>query len=129
MRAPSDVATVAQSATVPYSATSRANVVSGRVRSSSGAPARLLGRIGLTDETSRQALVAFLQTPRYEVLPTESVEELVLAHVPKEVTLTITASPPRGLDATASLAESLATHGYQAVPDIAARTIRDQADL
>ncbi len=104
-------------------------MVSGRVRSSSGAPARLLGRIGLTDETSRQGLIAFLRTPRYEVLPTESVEELVVAHVPKEVTLTITASPRRGLDATVSLAESLAKHGYQVVPHISARLIRDQAHL
>jgi len=104
-------------------------VVNGRVRSGPGAPTRLLGRIGLTDETSRQGLIAFLQSPRYEVLPTESVEELVVAHVPKEVTLTITASPRRGIDATVSLAESLAKHGYQVVPHISARLIRDQAHL
>ena len=104
-------------------------MVSGRVRSTSGTPARLLGRIGLTDEASRQGLISFLRTPRYEVLPTESVEELVLANVPKEVTLTITASPRRGLDATISLAESLAKHGYQVVPHISARLIKDQAHL
>ena len=104
-------------------------MVSGRVRSGPGAPTRLRGRIGLTDETSRQGLIAFLKSPRYEVLPTESVEELVVAHVPKEVTITITASPRRGIDATVSLAESLAKHGYQVVPHISARLIRDQAHL
>jgi methylenetetrahydrofolate reductase (NADPH) len=104
-------------------------VVSGRVRSGPGASARLLGRIGLTDETSRQGLIAFLQAPRYEVLPTEDVEELVLAHVPKEVTVTITASPRRGIEATVSLAERLAKHGYHVVPHISARLIRDQAHL
>jgi len=99
------------------------------VRSGPGASARLLGRIGLTDETSRQGLIAFLRAPRYEVLPTEDVEELVLAHVPKEVTVTITASPRRGIEATVSLAERLAQHGYQVVPHISARLIRDQAHL
>jgi methylenetetrahydrofolate reductase (NADPH) len=63
------------------------------------------------------------------VLPTETVEQLVVAHVPKEVTLTITASPRRGIDATVSLAERLAKHGYQVVPHVSARLIRDQAHL
>jgi len=122
-------ARVAHSATVPYSATSRAKVVIGRARSGLAAPARLLGRIGLTDETSRQGLITFLQAPRYEVLPTEEVEAIVVAHVPKDVTMTITASPRRGIDATLSLAERLAKHGYQVVPHLSARLIRDQSHL
>src|SRR4029077_2213445 len=117
------------SATVPYSATKRANVVSGRVRSNPGAPPRLRARIGLTDETSRQGLISFLGSPRYEVLPTEGVETLVTTSVPKEVTVTITASPRRGIDATISLAEALAKHGYQVVPHISARLIKDRAHL
>lgn len=103
--------------------------MSGRARSGPGAPAKLLGRIGLSDETTRQGLVTFLTAPRYEVLPTEEVEQLVLAHVPPEVTITITASPRRGIDATVSLAERLAANGYQVVPHISARLIRDQAHL
>ena len=122
-------ARVAHSATVPYSATSRARVVIGRARSGFAAPARLLGRIGLTDETSRKGLISFLQAPRYEVLPTEDIEALVVAHVPKDVTMTITASPRRGIEATIALAERLAKHGYQAVPHLSARLIRDQAHL
>ncbi len=104
-------------------------MVSGRARSVPGASAKLLGRIGLTDETSRQGLINFLRAPRYEVLPTEDVEELVLAHVPHEVTVTITASPRRGIEATMSLAERLAGHGYQVVPHISARLIKDEAHL
>jgi methylenetetrahydrofolate reductase (NADPH) len=104
-------------------------VVSGRARSSAGASARLRGRIGLTDETTRQGLINFLHHPRYEVLPTEGVEELVVAHVPHEVTVTITASPRRGIEATVSLAERLAKHGYQVVPHISARLIRDETHL
>ena len=91
--------------------------------------ARLLGRIGLNDETSRQGLINFLRAPRYEVLPTEDVEDLVLAHVPHDVTITITASPRRGIDATVSLAERLARSGYKVVPHISARLIRDEEHL
>jgi methylenetetrahydrofolate reductase (NADPH) len=91
--------------------------------------ARLLGRIGLNDETSRQGLINFLRAPRYEVLPTEDVEDLLLAHVPHDVTITITASPRRGIDATVSLAERLAKHGYQVVPHISARLIRNETHL
>ena len=88
-------------------------MVSGRARSAVGAP----------------GLVGFLSTPRYEVLPTEDIEELVLRHVPQDVTITITASPRRGIEATISLAERLAERGYQVVPHISARLIRDQEHL
>jgi len=103
--------------------------VNGRPRAGPGAPARLLGRIGLTDETSRQGLIRFLQAPRYEVLPTDDAEELVVEHVPHDVTITVTASPRRGIEATIALAENLAAHGYQVVPHLSARLIRDQAHL
>jgi methylenetetrahydrofolate reductase (NADPH) len=90
------------------------------------ANARRLGRL---DRPSRQALVAFLSSPRYEVLPTDDVEERVLANVPRDVIITITASPRRGIEATIDLAERLGRHGYQVVPHISARLIRDDAHL
>jgi methylenetetrahydrofolate reductase (NADPH) len=90
------------------------------------AGARRLGRI---DRPSRQALLAFLRSPRYEVLPTDDVEERVLASVPHDVTITVTASPRRGIEATIDLAERLGRHGYQVVPHISARLIRDDAHL
>ena len=86
-------------------------------------------RLGRIDPASRRALVEFMRAPRYEVLPTDDVEERVLAAVPHEVTITITASPRKGIDATLGLAERLAGHGYQVVPHISARLIRDQAHL
>ena len=67
------------------------------------AQARRLSRI---DPASRRALVAFLRSPRYEVLPTDDVEERVLATVPREVRITVTASPRRGIDATIDLARA-----------------------
>jgi len=90
------------------------------------AASRRLGRI---DETSKKALVAFLRSPRYEVLPTEDVEERVVAGVPREVTVTITASPRRGIEATIGLAERLAGHGFAVVPHLSARLIRDESHL
>lgn len=90
------------------------------------ANARRLGRI---DRPSRQALMACLSSPRYEVLPTDDVEERVLANVPRDVTITITASPRRGIEATIDLAERLGRDGYQVVPHISARLIRDDAHL
>lgn len=66
---------------------------------------------------------------RIEVLPTPSVEDLVLAHIPRSRTLTVTASPGRGLRATLDLSERLATHGYPVVPHLAARMISGRPEL
>src|SRR5436190_5537562 len=76
-----------------------------------------------------QALAEFLRTPRYEIFPTDDVLDLVAAHVPKEVTLAVTASPRRGLPATVQLAARLSQLGYRAVPHLSARLIRDRAEL
>jgi methylenetetrahydrofolate reductase (NADPH) len=78
---------------------------------------------------SRAALVGYLRAPRYEVLPTEDVEGLVTTHVSHEVTITITASPRRGMEATINLAERLSRQGYNVVPHLSARLIRDAAHL
>src|SRR4029453_381902 len=67
--------------------------------------------------------------PRYEVLPLDGIEELVLAHVPRSVKVTVTASPSRGLDATLAVAEHLAGHGYEVVPHLSARLVRDAGHL
>jgi len=75
------------------------------------------------------ALIGFLRAPRYEVLPTEDIEGIVLAHVPHDVTITITASPRRGMDATITLAERLSKQGYKVVPHLSARLIRDASHL
>jgi len=77
----------------------------------------------------RTALIEFLRAPRYEVLPTEDIEGMVLSHVPHEVTITVTASPRRGMDATIQLAERLSAQGYKVVPHLSARLIRDATQL
>ena len=74
-------------------------------------------------------LADLLRTPRYEVLPTDDAVERVLAYVPKDVTITVTASPRRGMPATVHLAVRLAQLGYRAVPHLSARLIRDTHEL
>src|SRR3712207_5075356 len=81
----------------------------------SGPSAELLGRL--------------VRAARYEVLPTPTVEDKVLEHLPTDRVLTVTASPAKGLDATVDLAERLAGHGYTVVPHLAARMVRDRDQL
>jgi methylenetetrahydrofolate reductase (NADPH) len=70
-----------------------------------------------------------LQATRYEVLPTPSIEDKVLESVPKQIGVTVTASGGKGLEATLSLAEKLAEHGYDTVPHLAARMISGRSEL
>jgi methylenetetrahydrofolate reductase (NADH) len=77
----------------------------------------------------RSALIALLNRPRFEVLPLPGIEEAVLAHLPREGRVTVTASPRRGLEATLSLSERLARHGYTVVPHLSARLVRDRGHL
>jgi methylenetetrahydrofolate reductase (NADPH) len=81
----------------------------------------------LTD--APDVLADFLRRPRLEVMPLDGVEPLVLRHVPRELTLTVTSSPTRGIEPTLKLAESLTRHGYRVVPHVAARLVRDREEL
>jgi methylenetetrahydrofolate reductase (NADPH) len=70
-----------------------------------------------------------LESARYEVLPTAGIADTVQAHVAVGRTLTVTASPGRGLDATLDLSERLARSGYHVVPHLAARMVRGRGHL
>jgi methylenetetrahydrofolate reductase (NADPH) len=74
-------------------------------------------------------MLRLLESARYEVLPTPSTEAKVLEHLPTDRTVTITASPGKGLEATFDLTERLAGHGYTVVPHIAARMVSGRAEL
>lgn len=67
-----------------------------------------------------------LRRARYEVLPTRGAEQAVLDWVPRDVTVTVTASPTKGLDRTLDLTERLIAAGYQVVPHVSARLVRDR---
>jgi methylenetetrahydrofolate reductase (NADPH) len=80
-------------------------------------------------KSGRDALQATLRSARYEVLPTAKIEAAVVDSVPRDVTLTVTASPAKGIGATLDLAERLIGHGYPVVPHLAARMISGPAEL
>ena len=70
-----------------------------------------------------------LRHPRYEVFPAASAEDAVLEWVPLDITVTVTASPAKGLDPTLDLTERLTCRGYRVVPHLSARLVRDDAHL
>jgi methylenetetrahydrofolate reductase (NADPH) len=78
---------------------------------------------------TKDALIEALRRPRYEVIPLKGTEEQVVEHVPKDIKLTVTASPRKGLESTLELAQRLSKQGYQAVPHLSARLVLDEAHL
>jgi methylenetetrahydrofolate reductase (NADPH) len=74
-------------------------------------------------------LDVLLRGPRYEVLPTKGTEQAVAEWVPAGMTVTVTASPVKGLEPTIDLTERLAARGYRVVPHLAARSVADDAHL
>jgi methylenetetrahydrofolate reductase (NADPH) len=74
-------------------------------------------------------LAGALRRVSYEVLPMKGTEEAVVADVPPDVPLTISTSHAKGPEPTVDLAVRLAGHGYSVTPHLAARQIRDGAEL
>ncbi|HET7013610.1 MAG TPA: methylenetetrahydrofolate reductase [Streptosporangiaceae bacterium] len=74
-------------------------------------------------------LAPLLRQARFEVLPTAKAEQAVLESVPREVTVTVTASPTKGLEPTLALTERLIGAGYRVVPHLSARLVRDGGHL
>lgn len=83
----------------------------------------------IKETTNRTSLAGILQRPRYEVIPLPGIEEQVAEHVPRHVTLTVTASPKKGLDATLETAGRLAESGYKVSPHLSARLVVDEWHL
>jgi methylenetetrahydrofolate reductase (NADPH) len=83
----------------------------------------------MRNKATAATITRLLQHARYEVLPTATTEDKVLAHVPRELAVTVTASPSKGLEATLDLTERLVGHGYVAVPHLAARMIHGRVEL
>jgi methylenetetrahydrofolate reductase (NADPH) len=74
-------------------------------------------------------LADMLTSARFEVLPTASIEDKILEHLPVGRTVTVTASPAKGIEPTLALTERLARHGYAAVPHLAARMVSGRDEL
>lgn len=74
------------------------------------------------------AVAPLLAAPRYEVMPLNSVLAQTAALPPGSV-VPVTASPRHGLEPTLAVAEKLAAEGLRPVPHLAARQVRDTAEL
>ena len=86
-------------------------------------------RLGTTlSAPLRSALAARVANPIYELVPVGGVEEAAAA-LPPQASVTVTASPRLGIDATLDAAEWLAASGHDVCPHLAARSIRDRAHL
>jgi methylenetetrahydrofolate reductase (NADPH) len=83
----------------------------------------------MRNKATAATMARLLEHARYEVLPTASTEDKLLEHVPRDRTITVTASPGKGLEATLDMAERLTGHGYLAVPHLAARMVTGRTEL
>lgn len=71
---------------------------------------------------------SLLRDPRFELMPFDSAETQ-LERLPDGATITVTASPQLGLAATVEWSERAAARGYDPVPHVAARYVRDMDHL
>ena len=83
----------------------------------------------MRNNSTKAEMRRLLMNARFEVLPTASIEDKILASIPVGQTLTVTASIGKGLPATLDLAERLVGHGYHAVPHLAARMVSGREEL
>lgn len=85
-------------------------------------------RAAASDPRTRAAVRDLLVSPRFELIPLANVEEQA-ACLPPGATVSITASPRKGIEATVAAGERLAALGYCPVVHLSARMIRDRAHL
>lgn len=82
---------------------------------------------GLTEE-QRAALKALVADARFELIPLTTAREKARA-LPPGSSVTVTASPSRGIEATFDLAEAVAGDGHDVTPHLSAHMLRDRAHL
>ena len=78
--------------------------------------------------SAREALGALLRSPTFELIPLKSAMDQA-AYLPPGATVSVTASPTKGLEATVDLAGRLQLAGFSVTPHLSARMVRDRAHL
>jgi methylenetetrahydrofolate reductase (NADPH) len=76
----------------------------------------------------REALARVLASPTFELVPLRNAMDQA-ARLPEGATVSVTASPAKGIEATVALCEQLQATGFRAVPHLSARMVRDRAHL
>lgn len=74
------------------------------------------------------ALARVLRSPTFELVPLKHALDQA-AFLPPGATVSVTASPAKGIEATIALCEQLQARGFRAVPHLSSRMIRDRAHL
>jgi methylenetetrahydrofolate reductase (NADPH) len=77
---------------------------------------------------AREALARLLTAPTFELVPLKSAIDQA-DHLPQGATVSVTASPAKGIEATVALCEALKGRGFRAVPHLSARMVRDRVHL
>jgi len=88
----------------------------------------LFRRRSSVSEAGREALARVLDSPTFELVPLKNALDQA-AYLPAGATVSVTASPAKGIEATVALCEQLQTGGFRAVPHLSARMIRDRQHL
>jgi methylenetetrahydrofolate reductase (NADPH) len=76
----------------------------------------------------RRAVGRLLASPTFELVPLKNALDQA-AFLPAGATVSVTASPAKGLEATVALSEALQAQGFRAVPHLSARMVRDRTHL
>ncbi len=84
--------------------------------------------MALETSTTTDGVARLLAEPRFELMPFDSFGEQ-MEGLPDGSTITVTASPQLGVEATVEWTERGAEAGYEMVPHIAARYVRDADHL
>jgi methylenetetrahydrofolate reductase (NADPH) len=74
------------------------------------------------------ALAGVLRAPTFELVPLKNALDQA-DFLPPGATVSVTASPAKGIEATVALCEQLQERGFRAVPHLSARMVRDRSHL
>ena len=77
---------------------------------------------------ARESLARLLRAPTFELVPLKNALDQA-EYLPAGVTVSVTASPAKGIEATIALCEQLQARGFRAVPHLSARMVRDRGHL
>ena len=88
----------------------------------------LFRRRSTISRPARDALARLLRAPTFELIPLKT-SMAQAAFLPPGSTVSVTASPAKGIEATVALCEQLQAAGFRAVPHLSARMVRDRAHL
>lgn len=80
------------------------------------------------DEAEVAAMRRVLEAPKYELIPLKNVVEQA-AFLPEGATVSVTASPAKGMNATIDLSLDLQDRGFDVIPHLSARLTSDRSEL